>query len=555
MGICCDSEEKFPNGYSFKKGEQYFFQVCDSNIEGKDSSNNKDKVDLYFSLVDVKNPTFMHSFSITIINNAKLNIETYLGDLEERSGKEIKFGNSFEVNYYFQREQIIIIQPKINGALVGIKRTITLSQLLCSRNTNIVFEGIGKLIIQFQQRKRGNEDYNNLIGSFHFKFNLSNKIFYIDKNLAGTFFVLFISDYSDNNSKRALYKSQEFYNINIDSNAIDIPTKLLMLNENPSTPLHIAFYCPNLRHNKPIGYSKFNLAQIEFDSSKDTTTNVVLQSPKYDYVGNININYNKKERLTFIDYLAKGMQINLDIAIDYTYSNNGPENPIPLHNSDPRYPNDYEKAIESCGSIVAFYDYDKLFPVYGFGGIPRVQNGFDNSVSHCFNINFKDDPNIEGINNIILAYRESLSKIELASPTYFNVVIDKVIQEVKYDLKNNREENHYYILLIITDGCVNDMEQTRNKIVEASYLPMSIIIVGIGKADFTLMDMLDGDSEPVVNSKGEPWKRDIVQFVEFEKFKKINAINYGTDLTEEVLKEIPKQVEEYYQKVGQFYEW
>ena len=555
MGICCDSEEKFPNGYSFKKGEQYFFQVCDSNIEGKDSSNNKDKVDLYFSLVDVKNPTFMHSFSITIINNAKLNIETYLGALEERSGKEIKFGNSFEVNYYFQREQIIIIQPKINGALVGIKRTITLSQLLCSRNTNIVFEGIGKLIIQFQQRKRGNEDYHNLIGSFHFKFNLSNKIFYIDKNLAGTFFVLFISDYSDNNSKRALYKSQEFYNINIDSNAIDIPTKLLMLNENPSTPLHIAFYCPNIRHNKPIGYSKFNLAQIEFDSSKDTTTNVVLQSPKYDYVGNININYDKKERLTFIDYLAKGMQINLDIAIDYTYSNNGPENPIPLHNSDPRYPNDYEKAIESCGSIVAFYDYDKLFPVYGFGGIPRFQRGFDNSVSHCFNINFKEDPNIEGINNIILAYRESLSKIELASPTYFSVVIDKVIQEVKYDLKNNREENHYYILLIITDGCVNDMEQTRNKIVEASYLPMSIIIVGIGKADFTLMDMLDGDSEPVVNSKGEPWKRDIVQFVEFEKFKKNNAINYGTDLTEEVLKEIPKQVEEYYQKVGQFYEW
>ena len=555
MGICCDSEEKFPNGYSFKKGEQYFFQVCDSNIEGKDSSNNKDKVDLYFSLVDVKNPTFMHSFSITIINNAKLNIETYLGALEERSGKEIKFGNSFEVNYYFQREQIIIIQPKINGALVGIKRTITLSQLLCSRNTNIVFEGIGKLIIQFQQRKRGNEDYHNLIGSFHFKFNLSNKIFYIDKNLAGTFFVLFISDYSDNNSKRALYKSQEFYNINIDSNAIDIPTKLLMLNGNPSTPLHIAFYCPNIRHNKPIGYSKFNLAQIEFDSSKDTTTNVVLQSPKYDYVGNININYNKKERLTFIDYLAKGMQINLDIAIDYTYSNNGPENPIPLHNSDPRYPNDYEKAIESCGSIVAFYDYDKLFPVYGFGGIPRFQRGFDNSVSHCFNINFKEDPNIEGINNIILAYRESLSKIELASPTYFNVVIDKVIQEVKYDLKNNREENHYYILLIITDGCVNDMEQTRNKIVEASYLPMSIIIVGIGKADFTLMGMLDGDLEPVVNSKGEPWKRDIVQFVEFEEFKKINAINYETDLTEEVLKEIPKQVEEYYQKVGQFYEW
>ena len=554
MGIC-DSGEKFPNGYSFKKGEQYFFQVCDSNIEGKDSTNNKDKIDLYFSLVEVNNPSYMHSFSVTIINNAKLNIETYLGDVEERSGKEIKFGNSFEVNYFFQREQILIIKPKINGVLVGNGKKITLSQLLCSRNTSIFFEGIGKLIIQFQQRKSGIEDNSNLIGSFHLKFNLSNKIFYTDKNLAGTFFVLFISDYSDNGSKRALYKSQEFYNINIDSNIIDIPTKLLMLNENPSTPLHIAFYCPNIRANKPIGYSKFNLSQIEFDASRGTNTNIVLQSPKYDYVGNININYDKKERLTFIDYLAKGMQINLHIAIDYTYSNNGPENPIPLHNTDPRYPNDYEKAIESCGSIVAFYDYDKLFPVYGFGGRPIFQNGRNNQVSHCFNINFKNDPEIEGINNIILAYRESLSKIELSGPTFFSFVIDRVIQEVKYDLKHNRAENHYYILLIITDGCVNDMEQTRNKIVEASYLPMSIIIVGIGKADFTLMDMLDGDLEPVVNSRGEPWKRDIVQFVEFEKFKKNNAINYGTDLTEEVLKEIPKQVEEYYQKVGQFYEY
>ena len=555
MGIC-DSEENFPHGESFKKGEQYFFQVCDSNIEGKDSSNNQDKIDLYFSLVEVKNPTLMHSFSITIINNAILNIETYLGDLEERKGKEIKYGNSFEVSYFFQREQILIIQPKINGVLIGIKKKITLSQLiLCSNNTNIIFEGIGKLIIQFQQRKRGNDLDNNLIGSFQFKFNLSNKIFYNDKNLAQAFFVLFISDSSDNQSKRALYKSQEFYNINIMSNIIDIPTKLLMFNGNPSSLLHIAFYCPNIRNKRPVGYSKFNLAQVEYDSNRDINTNIVLESPKYNYIGNININYNKKERLTFIDYLAKGMQINLDIAIDYTYSNNDPENPVPLHNSDPRYPNDYEKAIESCGSIVAFYDYDKLFPVYGFGGIPRFPNRSNNSVSHCFNINFKNDPNIEGINNIILAYRESLSKVELASPTFFSYVIDKVIKEVKYDMQHNRQENHYYILLILTDGCVNDMEQTRNKIVEASYLPMSIIIVGIGKADFTLMDMLDGDAEQVVNSNGQPWKRDIVQFVEFSKFKEHDKVNYGTDLTEEVLKEIPKQVEEYYQKVGQFYEW
>ena len=55
------------------------------------------------------------------------------------------------------------------------------------------------------------------------------------------------------------------------------------------------------------------------------------------------------------------------------------------------------------------------------------------------------------------------------------------------------------------------------------------------------------------NSKGELWKRDIVQFVEFETFKKNNAIFCGTDLTEEVLKEIPEQIEKYYEKCGKFY--
>ena len=283
----------------------------------------------------------------------------------------------------------------------------------------------------------------------------------------------------------------------------------------------------------------------------DQLTNINIESNKYGNLGMVQINYDQTVKLTFVDYLSRGMQINLDIAIDYTASNN--ENPIPLHNIDGVYKNDYEKAIESCGSILAFYDYDQLFPVYGFGGIPHSQNFPGNMVSHCFNINFQQDPNIKGINNILSVYRQSLGRVTLAGPTFFTPILDKVIQEIKYDLRNRQEENHYYVLLILTDGNINDMQQTCDKIVEASYLPLSIIIVGIGNGDFSLMDILDGDKHPLKNSRGELRKRDIVQFVQFEDFKKNNAIDYGTDLTEEVLKEIPTQVEEYYEKCGKFY--
>ena len=51
--------------------------------------------------------------------------------------------------------------------------------------------------------------------------------------------------------------------------------------------------------------------------------------------------------------------------------------------------------------------------------------------------------------------------------------------------------NKYYILLIITDGLINDMDNTTDEIVRASGLPMSIIIVGVGDEDFSPMHVYD----------------------------------------------------------------
>ena len=68
------------------------------------------------------------------------------------------------------------------------------------------------------------------------------------------------------------------------------------------------------------------------------------------------------------------------------------------------------------------------------------------------------------------------------------------------------------------------------------------------------MEILDGDKIPLMNSFGEIRKRDIVQFVEFNKYQNEKGVNDGDELAEEVLKEIPRQIEEYYQFCGKFYE-
>ena len=80
----------------------------------------------------------------------------------------------------------------------------------------------------------------------------------------------------------------------------------------------------------------------------------------------------------------------------------------------------------------------------------------------------------------------------------------------------------YFILLILTDGVVTDMADTREAIVRASHLPMAIIIVGIGNADFTDMQILDGDDGVLRSPRGELALHDIVQFVPFRDFKNVS---------------------------------
>ncbi len=58
-----------------------------------------------------------------------------------------------------------------------------------------------------------------------------------------------------------------------------------------------------------------------------------------------------------------------------------------------------------------------------------------------------------------------------------------------------------------------DMPTTKNMIVALSEFPVSIIIVGVGNADFSKMNELDADDGLLRDNHGRLAKRDIVQFV------------------------------------------
>lgn len=51
---------------------------------------------------------------------------------------------------------------------------------------------------------------------------------------------------------------------------------------------------------------------------------------------------------------------------------------------------------------------------------------------------------------------------------------------------------------------------------DASSLPLSVIIVGVGSEDFAQMEELDCDKGVLVDSQGRKASRDLVQFVPFK---------------------------------------
>ncbi|XP_058623113.1 copine-8 isoform X6 [Onychostoma macrolepis] len=229
----------------------------------------------------------------------------------------------------------------------------------------------------------------------------------------------------------------------------------------------------------------------------------------------------------------------------WTTSKEGnPSQPTSLHYMSPYHLNAYALALRAVGEIIQDYDSDKLFPALGFGAkLPP-----DGRVSHEFPLNGNpENPYCSGIEGVLEAYYQSLKSVRLYGPTYFSPVINHVARYASL-VKDGSE---YFILLIISDGVISDMAQTKESIVNASSLPMSIIIVGVGPAEFDEMIELDGD-EVRISSRGRFAERDIVQFVPFRDYidRRGNHILSMARLAKDVLAEIPDQFLQYMRSRG-----
>ena len=117
---------------------------------------------------------------------------------------------------------------------------------------------------------------------------------------------------------------------------------------------------------------------------------------------------------------------------------------------------------------------------------------------------------VDGIQGILTSYTSALFNVSLAGPTLFGPVINSAAMTASQSLAQG--SRRYYVLLIITvsihnikktsnsinitkiqtlfqDGVITDLQETKDALVSASDLPLSILIVGVGGADFKEMEV------------------------------------------------------------------
>jgi hypothetical protein len=222
---------------------------------------------------------------------------------------------------------------------------------------------------------------------------------------------------------------------------------------------------------------------------------------------------------------------NLIVGVDFTRSNetNGglPFYPSPnLHSITPT-PNLYQQVISIMGKTLEHFDDDRYIPTYGFGDssttdravFPFLTDQFTGQERYC--CTFGEVLNV--YNTIVNEI--ALGKMRMSGPTNFAPLINKAIEIVA-------KEKSYHILLIICDGEVSNVRATTDAIVRASKYPLSIIAVGVGKADFSVMEKFDDDIP----------ERDFdnFQFVNFHKVMH-QCENEEVEFARHCMMEIPDQ--------------
>ena len=223
------------------------------------------------------------------------------------------------------------------------------------------------------------------------------------------------------------------------------------------------------------------------------------------------------------DFIKSGIKLNSFMAFDFSDGINKQPRKLSIEN--------YSKIINNLNQKIFFYSGSKSTYLYGFGGKM-------NKKEDLFNLNEVED------------FPIALSKFNKVFDSKKNIIIPKkkvlislLIRKITKIIYNLYEARHYNVLYIfereIPDS--GDKQELIDAFIEASYLPLTIIIIGEGKNDFNKLKELFSDKINEASS-GMLKNRKNILFADFYNDYKENE----EKLTHWCLEELSKQMIEFY---------
>lgn len=240
-----------------------------------------------------------------------------------------------------------------------------------------------------------------------------------------------------------------------------------------------------------------------------------LTTPKNKKIGKLEIDSIRVQRVFgFNDYLASGLNIAVNFAVDFTGSNGEPVDQDSLHFRGGATPNSYETALSQVASVLLPFDKDQTVGLYGFGGVFDRNAGTE----HARKLGEAKD-----VASLVDIYASTLKSVSLSGPTYFAPMIRLAVQDAK-------RYNGYSVLVLLTDGKMEDFDKVKDILArEGETCPLSVLLVGVGPANFQPLERLD-------NEVGG--KRDMCDFVSANDFS-ANPEAFARA----ILKELPVHIE------------
>ena len=231
----------------------------------------------------------------------------------------------------------------------------------------------------------------------------------------------------------------------------------------------------------------------------------------------------KAEEKYLFDFFKLGVKFSCFISFDFSKKEKSSIEIIKENNLS---------ILKNIFQVLQVYTKDHFFHPSGFGGRISLSN------LSAFNI----DKAHTNTDELIKEYKNFLENPKIIPES--KITLSPLLQQTIDDIYSEYKPNVYNILFILISGDVDkdDQKETINNIILSSYLPLSIIIIGVGNHDFSNSKQLFNINNKYSKEGMPKNKNNVIFSILQKKSEASNVVQYS-------LKELRKQIIEFYSMV------